>query len=137
MAIESIGAAPLAAGAPANAVVGQEEFLKILLTQLKFQDPLKPIDNQEFIAQLAQFSSLEFTRQQGERIDTLLTIQSASQSLTLIGRTVEVAADGGNQVGSVVAIRFQNGSPLLTVRTSAGQFLTDVRLSQVALVNNN
>ena len=59
MAIESIGAAPLAAGAPANAAVSQEDFLKILLTQLRFQDPLKPIDNQQFVAQLAQFSALE------------------------------------------------------------------------------
>ena len=137
MAVESIGAAPLAGGVPTNAAVGQEEFLQILLTQLRFQDPLKPIDNQEFIAQLAQFSSLEFTRQQGERIEALLTIQSASQSLGLIGRTVEVATDGGNQVGQVTAIGFQNGSPLLTVRTSAGQFLTDLRLSQVALVSSD
>ena len=136
MAIDSIGAASLAVNTPQNAVVGQEEFLKILLTQLKFQDPLKPMDNQEFIAQLAQFSSLEFTRQQGERIDALLTIQSASQSLTLIGRTVEVATQSGREVGSVTAIRFDNGSPLLTVRTAAGAFLTDVRLSQVSLVNN-
>ena len=137
MAIDSIGAASLAVNTPQNAVVGQEEFLKILLTQLRFQDPLKPMDNQEFIAQLAQFSSLEFTRQQGERIDALLTIQSASQSLTLIGRTVEVATDGGaREVGAVTAIRFDNGNPLLTIRTAAGAFLTDVRLSQVSLVNN-
>ena len=138
MAIDSIGAASLAVNTPQNAVVGQEEFLKILLTQLKFQDPLKPMDNQEFIAQLAQFSSLEFTRQQGERIDALLTIQSASQSLTLIGRTVQVATDGGGQeVGAVTAIRFDNGNPLLTIRTASGAFLTDVRLAQVSLVNNS
>ncbi len=137
MAVESIGATSLTTSAPANAVVGQDDFLKILLTQLKFQDPLKPIDNQEFIAQLAQFSSLEFTRQQGEEIKALLTIQSASQSLSLMSRTVEVAADGANQVGTVTAIRFQNGEPLLTIKTSAGQFLTDVRLSQVTLVNNS
>jgi flagellar basal-body rod modification protein FlgD len=137
MAIDSIGAASLAVNTPQNAVVGQEEFLKILLTQLRFQDPLKPMDNQEFIAQLAQFSGLEFTRQQSERIDALLTIQSASQSLTLIGRTVEVAMQGGSrEVGAVTAIRFDNGNPLLTIRTAAGAFLTDVRLSQVSLVNN-
>ena len=138
MAIDSIGAASLAVNTPQNAVVGQEEFLKILLTQLRFQDPLKPMDNQEFIAQLAQFSSLEFTRQQGERIDALLTIQSASQSLTLIGRTVQVATEnGGQEVGAVTAIRFDNGNPLLTIRTAAGAFLTDVRLAQVSLVNNS
>ena len=136
MAIESIGAAPLAAGAPANAAVSQEDFLKILLTQLRFQDPLKPIDNQEFIAQLAQFSSLELARQQGEEIQGLLTIQSASQSLSLMNRTVEVGTNGGSQVGVVTAIRFQNGNPLLTVKTADGQFLTDVGLSQVSLVNS-
>ncbi len=136
MAIESIGAAPLAATAPANAAVSQDDFLKILLTQLRFQDPLKPIDNQEFIAQLAQFSSLELARQQGEEIQGLLTIQSASQSLSLMNRTVEVATNGSSQVGTVTAIRFQNGNPLLTVKTADGQFLTDVGLSQVSLVNS-
>ena len=137
MAVASIGAASLTTPAPVNAVVSQDDFLKILLTQLKFQDPLKPIDNQEFIAQLAQFSSLELTRQQGEEIQNLLTIQSASQSLSLINRTVEVGTNGGNQVGTVTAIRFQNGEPMLTIKTSAGQFLTDIRLSQVTLVNNS
>lgn len=137
MAVDSIGAASLTASTPQNAAVGQDDFLKILLTQLRFQDPLKPMDNQEFIAQLAQFSSLEFTRQNGESINALLTIQSASQSLTLMGRTVEVAtASGGREVGAVTAIRFDNGNPLLTIRTAAGAFLTDVRLSQVSLVDN-
>jgi len=137
MAIDSIGAASLATNTPKNAIVGQDDFLKILLTQLRFQDPLKPIDNQEFVAQLAQFSSLEFSRQQSDRIEALLTIQSASQSLSLIGKTVEIATDAGSQVGTVTAVRFDNGNPLLTIRTAAGQFLTDVRPSQVSLVNNS
>jgi flagellar basal-body rod modification protein FlgD len=136
MAIDSIGAASLATNTPKNAVVGQDDFLKILLTQLRFQDPLKPIDNQEFVAQLAQFSSLEFSRQQSDRIEALLTIQSASQSLSLMGKTVQVATDGGDQVGTVTAVRFDNGNPLLAIRTASGQVLTDVRPAQVSLVNN-
>lgn len=137
MAVDSIGAASLAAATPQNAVVGQDDFLKILLTQLRFQDPLKPIDNQEFVAQLAQFSSLEISRQSGVSIDALATIQSASQALSLMNKTVEVgAADGSSQVGTVTAIRFDNGNPLLTVKTAAGTFLTDLRLSQIRLVNN-
>jgi hypothetical protein len=49
-----------------------------------------------------------------------------------------VATDGGGQeVGAVTAIRFDNGNPLLTIRTAAGAFLTDVRLAQVSLVNNS
>jgi flagellar basal-body rod modification protein FlgD len=134
MAVESIGAAPAATGVATNSTLGQEDFLRILLTQLQFQDPLKPIDNQEFIAQLAQFSGLEINRQVSEKTDTLLTIQAATQSLGLIGRTVEVNTDGGAQVGTVTAIGFRDGTPLLTVRTATDQFLTDVRLSQVALV---
>src|ERR1700694_1779270 len=129
MAIESIGATPAAAGLPTNTVVGQDDLLKILLTQLQFQDPLKPIDNQQFIAQLAQFTSLEINRQVSDKTDSLLTIQSATQSLGLIGRSVAVTTDAGSQVGTVTAISFQNGSPALTVQTAGGQFLTDIRLS--------
>jgi flagellar basal-body rod modification protein FlgD len=134
MAIESIGAAPVAGGVPANSALGQEDFLRILLTQLQFQDPLKPIDNQQFIAQLAQFSSLEINRQVSDKTDALLTIQSATQSLGLIGRTVEVNTDAGAQVGTVTAIGFRDGTPVLTVRTAGDRFLTDVRLSQIVLV---
>jgi len=137
MAIDSIGAPSLATNTPQNSVIGQDEFLKILLTQLRFQDPLKPVDNEQFVAQLAQFSSLELTRQQSDRIDALLTIQSASQGLSLMSKTVQVATDGGSQVGTVTAIRFDQGNPLLTIKTADGQFLTDVRLSQVSLVNNS
>lgn len=136
MAIQSIGAAPTATQLPTNTVLGQEDFLKILLTQLQFQDPLKPIDNQEFVAQLAQFTGLEINRQVSDKTDSLLTIQSATQSLGLIGRTVEVNTNTGSQVGTVTAISFQGGSPALTVKTADGQFLTDVTLSQIALVQS-
>jgi flagellar basal-body rod modification protein FlgD len=137
MAIESIGALPTATALPTNSALGQDDFLRILLTQLQFQDPLKPIDNQEFVAQLAQFTSLEINRQVSDKTDTLLTIQSATQSLGLIGRTVEVNTASGGQVGTVTSITFQGGNPALTVQTTAGQFLTGVTLSQVSLVRGS
>lgn len=135
MAIDSIGAVSTGSAASLkNAGLDQEDFLKVLLTQLSFQDPLKPMDNQEFIAQMAQFSSLELNRQYNEKADTLLAFQSATQAIGLIGKTVEVRTASGSEVGSVTTVTFSNGSPQLTVRTSAGAFLTSVSLSSVFVV---
>jgi flagellar basal-body rod modification protein FlgD len=114
--------------------ISQEDFFRILVTQLSFQDPLKPIDNQEFIAQLAQFTSLDQTRQVNERIDTLLTIQSVSQSIGLIGRTVEVATPGGQVVGSVTTLNFEQGQPFITVQTTDGRSLVGLTLDQITVV---
>lgn len=132
MAIESIG--QTATASPSQTALGQDDFLKILTTQLNFQDPLKPLDNQQFLAQMAQFASLEQSRTINTNIETMLTIQAASQSIGLIGRTVEVATDGGSAVGSVTSLRFNNGQPLITVQTAAGQFLTDLSLSNIVIV---
>jgi flagellar basal-body rod modification protein FlgD len=136
MAVESIGglSSSSQANALANAGLGQEDFLKVLLTQLTFQDPLKPMDNQEFIAQMAQFSNLELTRQQGDRIDTLLSIESAGQAIGLINKTVEVRTATGSETGTVTTIAFNNGTPRLTVRLTSGAFLTDIGLSQISVV---
>jgi flagellar basal-body rod modification protein FlgD len=134
MAIASLGAAPVTTGTPANASLGQDDFMRILLTQLQFQDPLKPMDNQQFIAQMAQFTSLELNRQANDKTDTLLTIQTATQALSLIGKQVAINTDTGVLDGQITDVRFQNGQPSMTLKTSAGTFMTDVRLSQISLV---
>ena len=91
MPVESIGA-DIASNTAVdnNASLGQEDLFKILLTELSFQDPLDPMDNKEFIAQLAQFTNLEQTRQFNEKLDSVLTVQAADQSIILLGKTVEV-----------------------------------------------
>ncbi len=115
--------------------ITQEDFLRILSTQLSFQDPLKPIDNQQFLAQMAQFSSLEQSRLVGEKIDTLLSLQSASQSVGLIGKTVEVqTASAGTATGEVTTITFSTGQPVLTVKLASGELLTNISPAQVNLV---
>lgn len=114
--------------------LGQEEFLRILLTQLQFQDPLKPMDNQQFLAQMAQFSSLAQTSQLNERVDTLLSIQASTQSIGLIGKTVEVQTSSNQEVGVVTSLSFADGQPTLTVRNTAGELLTGVRLSQITVI---
>lgn len=135
MAIESIGSVQAEQSSSLQRVgLNQEDFLKILLAQLTFQDPLKPTDNQEFIAQMAQFSALEQSRQANDRMETLLTIQTSDQSLGLLGKTVEIVTPAGNQVGIVTTIEFAEGVPSLTIKNSAGEFITGASLSQIRIV---
>ena len=134
MAVDAIGAVSQPESQiPRNAGIAQEDFLRILLTQLRFQDPLKPVDNQQFVAQLAQFSSLEINRQQSEKVDTLLAIEASNQAVGLIGKSVEVRTIQGSTVGTVKAISFATGEPRLTVDAS-GTSLIDVKLSDVVLI---
>jgi len=114
--------------------LGMEDFLKILLTQLTYQDPLKPMDNQEFMAQMAQFTSLEQTQQLNNKIETLITNQAALQSVGLIGKTVDVNTPTGAITGTVSALSLSGDAPLLTVRTAAGAMLENISLSQLAAV---
>lgn len=113
--------------------IDQESFIKLFLSQLQFQDPLEPVDNREFLAQLAQFSNLEQTRQTTANTEGLLVMQSSSQALALLNKTVTLAG-GGADTGTVIAVQFTNAGPELSVQTTAGQVLTSVRLSQVTLV---
>ena len=134
MAVDAIGLAGSSeTNVPRNASIGQEDFLRILLTQLRFQDPLKPVDNQQFVAQLAQFSALEINRQQSEKIDTLLQINASGQAIGLLGQQVEVRGAAGAGVGKVIAVSFATGEARLSVRTPSAT-MVDVRLIDVQLV---
>lgn len=90
----------------------KDAFFKLLITQLKYQDPLTPMDNTEFIAQMAQFSSLEQMVNMNKNLSQFLRIQSLSEGATLIGKTVEtVDADTGETIkGKVVKVTFEEGS---------------------------
>lgn len=132
MAIDAIGSTGTT-NLQANSM-GMEDFLKILLTQLTYQDPLKPMDNQQFMAQMAQFTSLEQTQQLNTKIATLISNQAALQSVGLIGKTVDVATSTGSVTGTVSALSLSGDSPLLTVKMTNGAVLTDVSLSQLVAV---
>ena len=114
--------------------LGMEDFLKILLTQLTYQDPLKPMDNQQFMAQMAQFTSLEQTQQLNNKIATLITNQAALQSVGLIGKTVDITTSSGTATGTVSALSLSGDAPMLTIRTTAGATLSNISLSQLVSV---
>ena len=96
--------------------LGKDDFLHLLITQLQFQDPTKPMEDREFIAQLAQFSTLEQMQQFNQQVGALTQMSVTSQAVSLIGRNVEyLGADGQLAEGQVTAVRFDNGSPVLLV----------------------
>ncbi len=132
MAIQSVGGASSPNLRPSN--LGMEDFLKILLTQLNYQDPLKPMDNQQFMAQMAQFTNLEQTQQLNSKIETLITNQAALQSVGLIGKMVDLNTASGAVTGTVSALSLSGDSPSLTVRTSAGAILNNISLSQLVTI---
>ncbi len=122
-----------------NSALGKTDFLQLLVTKLKFQDPLKPLTDESFIADLAQFSSLEQMQNlntsflnQADALDALNTnilgliiMQNTSQAASLIGKTVvveitQIDPDTGEQVkntieGTVDVVRFVDGQPKIVV----------------------
>ncbi|MYM28571.1 flagellar hook capping protein [Duganella sp. CY15W] len=130
MAISSIPA--VGTGTPAQSSnIAIQDFLKILTSQLNNQDPLKPVDNQEFVAQIAQFATLEQSRQLNVKIDDLLTVQSSQQSVGLLGKTVDVNQNGFIVSGRVTALDVSSGTPKLTVTTASGAFQNNISPSQI------
>lgn len=136
MAVDAIGSTPN----PQNPVltrqksIDQEDFIKLFLAQLQFQDPLEPVDNREFLAQLAQFTSLEQSRQTSENTNELLAMNATSQALGLIGRSVDVQGQAIPLTGTVTAVEFTANGPTLSVTDANKQVTTGIRLSQVTLV---
>jgi flagellar basal-body rod modification protein FlgD len=132
MSIDATSGISSAASSAANLTM--QDFLKVLLTQLTYQDPLKPMDNQQFVAQIAQFTTLQQTQELNDRIAQLVGNQASLQSVGLIGRTVDLATSSGQVTGTVVALNLAGTSPQLTVQTTAGATITNVELSQISAV---
>ncbi|AIS52522.1 flagellar basal-body rod modification protein FlgD [Thermoanaerobacter kivui] len=92
--------------------LGKEDFLKLLVTQLKNQDPLSPMDDKEFIAQLAQFSTLE-------QMQNMNSSFNAVRAISLIGKNISANINENGNIrtvmGKVDAIYKQNGEYFLEV----------------------
>lgn len=130
----TIAAVTPAAIAPSASSLGLQDFIKVLTTQLTYQDPLKPMDNQEFMAQVAQFTALEQSQQMNERMQQLVDNQAALQSIGLIGRNVEISTASGRTTGTVSALSLQGDAPVLTLALPGGAVLEDVSLSQLIAI---
>ena len=80
-------------GRTASQELGKDDFLKLLLTQLSHQDPTAPMDNTQFIAQMAQFSTLEQMTNMSSGFNQLANLLNSSDAAATIGKTVEIEID--------------------------------------------
>ncbi len=122
MAIESIGRVSNESQSLPQQAVNTDDFLKLFLTQLNYQDPLEPVDNREFLTQLAEFSSLQIANSNSKSMESLLDVSSVNQSVSLLGKEVLVNSGnipGGSAVGTVSAIELNGNYVTLAVSISA------------------
>ena len=92
------------------------------------------MDNKEFMAQLAQFTTLGQTQELNTRIEALLSTQASMQAIGLIGRTVQFNTDQGPQTGTVATLSWAGTTPQLSVDLAGGGTATEVSLSEVILI---
>jgi flagellar basal-body rod modification protein FlgD len=117
------------AGRAANNTLNQDTFLKLLVAQLKYQDPMEPAKGAEFLAQTAQFTSVERLDQLGKLTAEMLASQLLVGATSMVGRTVTyTGADGTTATGVVSAALVSGNTPVLRVNG------TDVPLSSVTEV---
>lgn len=110
-----------------NSELGKDQFLQLLVTQLENQDPLNPMDDKEFIAQMAQFSALEQMQNLNESF-------SAVKAYSLLGKTVTASVDSNGSsstvTGKVDSVKFDGSNLYLEING------TDVSLDSVTSVSD-
>jgi flagellar basal-body rod modification protein FlgD len=127
------GAAPATTGA-AGKMLGKDDFLKLLLAQLQNQDPSKPMDDSQTIAQMAQFSALEAMQNLQQTIQQSSNVSTLFQAGGMVGKYVQAAqADGTDITGAVSGVDFTstNGviTPTLVVNGQDVDYATIVKVS--------
>ena len=89
---------------PPNQDLGKQDFLKILLTQLAHQDPTAPMEDKEFIAQMAQFSSLEQMTNMAADFAKMARMLKVTEASGALGKVVDITQDDDTVQGVVKAI---------------------------------
>jgi flagellar basal-body rod modification protein FlgD len=100
-----------------NSQLGRDQFLQLLITQVQNQNPLEPMKNEEMMAQLAQFSTLEGIEKLNATFSSILSLEQLTQGSNLVGRTaVYQRTDGSDLASGVVdGVSVQDGKVQLLV----------------------
>ncbi|MDR0494107.1 MAG: flagellar hook assembly protein FlgD [Treponema sp.] len=94
--------------------LGKDDFLKLLITQLSYQDPSSPMEDKEFIAQMAQFSTLEQMTSMAADFAKLTAMITGTEASSALGRNVELAAGDYVVQGTVKAVT-KDENPMVLV----------------------
>jgi flagellar basal-body rod modification protein FlgD len=111
--------------------LGKDDFLKLFVAQLQHQDPMNPMEDSDFMGQMASFSSLEQITNLAAANERIATSLSSTGAIGLIGRTVTyVGADDQIHTGKVEKVSTTDGKPFLTVDGTSG--VDPATITQVA-----
>ena len=91
------------------------EFLQLLVTQLQHQDPIEPVDQENFMQQLASFTTVEEIEKLNLRFDEMLRVQELSQGYDLVGRDVRFLEANQLTTGKVDEVQFEDGQVMALV----------------------
>ncbi|MBQ2313334.1 MAG: flagellar hook assembly protein FlgD [Treponema sp.] len=108
MEVDSFNKSLAVNGRTINQSLGKDDFLKLLITQLSNQDPTSPMEDTEFIAQMAQFSSLEQMTNMNANFEKMNAMLNSSQAVNTIGRAVDIDVGGVQLTGVVDAVTYGN-----------------------------
>ena len=96
--------------------LGKQEFLRILTLQLRNQDPMNPMQDRDFITQMAQLSTLEATNGLSTQVQAMVAVQQQTQALQMVGKDVEYKDENGATLsGKVSGVRVDSLPPLLVI----------------------
>lgn len=110
------GTTPAGASTVPQKVLGQNDFLKLLAKQFQMQDPMKPVEDTAFIAQMAQFTSLQQSSTMAQTMAAMRGEQQRATANSYLGFTVTInAGQGARESGAVSAIDSSGAEPQLVV----------------------
>ncbi|MEK9150363.1 MAG: flagellar hook capping FlgD N-terminal domain-containing protein [Candidatus Desantisbacteria bacterium] len=96
--------------------LGQDDFLKLLTIELKNQNPMEPLDNKEFIAQMATFSQLEQLLKMNDSLVNSMKSSVMSSALSILGKEVRATIEEGKEVtGKAMSVEFKEGKATVTL----------------------
>lgn len=123
-----------------NNELGQAAFLELMITQMKNQNPLEPQDNSEFVAQLAQFSSVEGLERLNKNFTNFMST-NALQASSLVGRSVSVESDtstlqNGGLISGMFDLEYTSKDAKISIYDDVGSLVQSIPLGELSKGEN-